>query len=202
MLLMKENRKQHLLKMLFVPGVLGIIIFIFFAVNLYVLLSTPKQYMVTADNYFDYQSRYECSGYSVAYVLRSMGKEADGLTIYQNNPYKSKDGTVSPDKLLKFLEESGYKVKLCSGTIMQMKHEVSKGLPIIAFVKTSPQEKYYHYLPIVGYDEENIYAADSLRAYVNADEQHYNRILTESDFEAMLETGIFKKNTYIVLEED
>ena len=53
----------------------------------------------------------------------------------------------------------------------------------------------------VGYNEENIYAADSLRAYVNADEQYYNRILAESDFEAMLETGIYKKNTYIVLEQ-
>lgn len=109
--------------------------------------------------------------------------------------------TVMPDKLVKFLEESGYKVKLCSGTIMQMKHEVSKGIPIIAFVRTSPKENCYHYLPMVGYDEENIYLADSLKAYINADEQYYNRVLEEADFEAMLETEICRKNTYIVFEK-
>ena len=188
-------------RMICVIGIFGILIFTFFALNLYVLLSTPKKHMITADNYFDYQSGYECSGYAAAYVLRSMGKEAEGLTLYKNNPYKNTDGTVLPEALVKFLEESGYKVKLCSGTIMQMKYSLSKGLPIIVFVKTSPQENYYHYLPIVGYDEENIYAADSLKAYVNADEQYYNRVLAESDFEAMLETEIYKKNTYIVLEQ-
>ena len=195
-------RKLRNKKIICVTGVFGILIFIFFALNLYVILSTPKQYMITVDNYFDYQSRYECSGYAAAYVLRSMGEEADGLTLYQNNPYKNTDGTVLPEDLVKFLEESGYKVKLCSGTIMQMKHALSKGIPIIAFVKTSPQESCYHYMSIVGYDEENIYAADSLRGYVNADKQYYNRVLTENDFEAMLETGIYKKNTYIVLEQN
>ena len=198
---MTKSIKLRKKTILCVIGILGILILTFFALNLYILLSTPPKYMITADNYFDYQSGYECSGYATAYVLRSMGEEADGLTLYQNNPYKNTDGTVLPEGLVKFLKESGYKVNLCSGTIMQMKYDLSNGLPIIAFVKTSPQESYYHYLPIVGYNEENIYAADSLRAYVNADEQYYNRILAESDFEAMLETGIYKKNTYIVLEQ-
>lgn len=183
---------------------LGIVLIIFlflFIVNIYVLLSTPKQYMVTSDNYIDYQLKYECSGYSAAYVLRSMGEKADGLSIYQNNPYKNNDGTVSPGNLVKFLEESGYKVKLCSGTVMQIKYEVSKDIPVIAFVRTSPQESYYHYLPVVGYDTDNIYVADSLKKYINADEQYYNRVLSETDFEEMLETGIFRKNTYIVLEQ-
>lgn len=198
---MTKSRKLRNKIIICVIGILGIIFLTFFAMNLYVLLGAPKKNMIRADNYFDYQSGYECSGYAAAYVLRSMGEEADGLTLYQNNPYKNTDGSVMPDDLVEYLEESGYKASLCSGTIMQMKHDLSKGLPIIAFVKTSPQESYYHYLPIVGYDEEKIYAADSLRAYVNADEQYYNRVLAESDFEAMLETGIYKKNTYIVLEQ-
>ena len=184
-----------------VAGVVGILILAFLTMNLYVLLSTPKEYMITADNHIEYQSGYECSGYAAAYVLRSMGEEADGLTLYQHNPYKNTDGTVSPENLVKYLQESGCKARLCSGTVMQIKHALSRGVPVIAFVKTSPQESYYHYLPIVGYDEENIYAADSLRAYVNAYEPHYNRVLSESEFEAMLETGICKKNTYIVLEQ-
>ncbi len=54
---------------------------------------------------------------------------------------------------------------------------------------------------MVGYDTNNIYVADSLKKYINADEQYYNRVLSETDFEEMLETGIFRKNTYIVLEQ-
>lgn len=179
-----------------------ILVFVFFAFNLYILLSTPEKYMVTADNYIDYQLHYECSGYSVAYVLRSMGENADGMTLYKNIPYKNTDGTVLPHDLVKFLKESGYEAKLCSGTLMQIKNSLNKGIPIIAFVKTAPQETYYHYLPIAGYDEDNFYAADSLRAYTNADEEHYNRILSAKDFEAMLETEIYKRNTYIVLEQN
>lgn len=184
-----------------IAGFLGIIIFAFLVMNLYVLLGTPEQYMVMEKNYFDYQSQYECAGYSAAYVLRSMGEEADGLTLYRNNPYKNSDGTVSPENLVKYMKENDYKVKLCSGTIMQMKLEISKGVPIIAFVRTSPNENYYHYLPIVGYDAQNIYAADSLKSYINAEEQYYNRVLAESDFEAMLKTEMSKDNTYIVFKK-
>ncbi|MBQ9136086.1 MAG: C39 family peptidase [Lachnospiraceae bacterium] len=173
-----------------------------YAVGAYMQSGTPKKYVITTDNYFDYQSAYECSGYSVAYVLRCMGEEADGLTIYQSIPYKNDDGTVTPGNLIKFLEESGYNVTLCSGTIAQIKEEVSKGVPVIAFVRTSPKVNYYHYLPIVGYDEEHIYAADSLHGYVNTDSQYYNRVLSEEDFEAMLDTGVYWKNAYIVFEQE
>lgn len=77
---------------------------------------------------------------------------------------------------------------------------MSQGVPIIAFVRTTPEADYYHFLPIVGYDEENIYAADSLKTYENVrDQPYYNRVLTESDFKAMLRAG-FRQNVYIVLK--
>ena len=45
-----------------VAGVVGSLILAFLTMNLYVLLSTPKEYMITADNHIEYQSGYECSG--------------------------------------------------------------------------------------------------------------------------------------------
>ncbi|WP_313133629.1 C39 family peptidase [Anaerocolumna sp.] len=193
---MSVKKKLSLLVIICVTAVLGT----FLTVNLYILISTPKQYMITSENYFDYQPHYECSGYSSAYVLRSLGEDMDGLELYNDISKKNSDGTVTPKNLVGFLSEKGYSANLCSGTALQLKHEISKGTPVIVFVRTSPKENYYHYLPIVGYDEDNIYAAESLQYKTNAENQHYNRIISNSDFEMMWETGVFRKNTYITIK--
>lgn len=196
--------KMHLKKkVIFCVAICIVVLFgIFCASNLYILLTTPKQYMITSENYIDYQLHYECSGYASAYVLRSLGEEADGLEVYNDISNKNYDGTVPPETLVEFLAEKGYSVKLCSGTMMQLKHEISKGTPVIVFVRVSPKENYYHYLPIVGYDKDNIYASDSLQYMENAKNEYYNRVIGNSDFDKMWETGIFRKNTYITLQLD
>jgi hypothetical protein len=193
---MSVKKKLLLLVIICVTAVLGT----FLAVNLYIVISTPKQYMIMSENYFDYQPHYECSGYSSAYVLRSLGEDTDGLELYNDISNKNNDGTVTPKNLVGFLSEKGYSANLCSGTALQLKHEISKGTPVIVFVRTSPKENYYHYLPIVGYDEDNIYAAESLQYKTNTENQHYNRIISSSDFEMMWETGVFRKNTYITIK--
>lgn len=196
---MKMNNKKK--------GILAVIICIvivlgmFVTVNLYILVSTPKKYMIKSENYFDYQPHYECSGYSTAYVLRSLGEDTTGLELYNEISNKNNDGTVTPDNLVKSIRNMKYSANICSGAITQLKHEVSKGTPVIAFVKISPQENYYHYLPIVGYDEENIYAAESLKYKTNADSEHYNRTISNSDFEKMWDTRVTRKNTYITIHK-
>lgn len=196
--------KMHLKKkvVFYVVVCIAVLIGIFLSTNLYILLSTPKQYMITSENYIDYQQHYECSGYASAYVLRSLGEDADGLELYNDISNKNYDGTVPPETLVEYLVEKGYSVKLCSGTMTQMKHEISKDTPVIAFVRVSPKENYYHYLPIVGFDKENIYAADSLQYMENANNEYYNRMIGNSDFDMMWETGVFRKNTYITLQLD
>ena len=196
---MKKKMSIKKKVLLLVPIVIVAVLAIILAVNLYIVIRTPKQYMITSENYFDYQPNYECSGFSSAYVLRSLGEDADGLELYNEISNKNNDGTVSPKNLVDFLTKKGYSVNLHSGTMLQLKHEISKGTPVIIFVRTSPEEDYYHYLPIVGYDEENFYAADSLQYKTNAENEQYNRIITNSDFEKMWETGVFRKNTYITI---
>lgn len=196
---MKKKMSIKKKVLLLVPIVIVSVLAIILVVNLYIVIRTPKQYMITSENYIDYQLNYECSGYSSAYVLRSLGEDADGLELYNEISNKNNDGTVSPKNLVDFLIKKGYSVNLHSGTMLQLKHEISKGTPVIIFVRTSPEEDYYHYLPIVGYDEEKFYAAESLQYKTNAENEQYNRIITNSDFEKMWETGVFRKNTYITI---
>ena len=192
---MSVKKKIVLLGLIFIISILAVIL----VVNLYIVVSTPKQYMITSKNRFDYQANNECSGYSSAYVSRSLGVDADGLELYNEISNKNNDGTVSPQNLVAFLSENGYSTNLHSGTILQLKHEISKGTPVIVFVKTAPEEDYYHYLPIMGYDEENFYAVESLQFKTNVENEYYNRIISTSDFEKMWETGVFRKNIYITI---
>lgn len=168
--------------------------------NIYIRFNTTDQYMITTDNFFDYQGYNQCSGYSSAYVLRSLGEEADGLGLYKEIDGKNKDGTVPPKNLVKFLNKKGYSAKYVRGNMRYLKHEISKGTPVIAYVKVSPENEYTHYLPIVGYDDENFYTADSLLYKKNSDDENYNRVILKSDFEQMWDAEFFRKNTYIKIK--
>ena len=55
---MVKCRKLRNKRIICVIGALGILFLIFFMWNLYVLLSTPQKYMITADNHFNYQSGF------------------------------------------------------------------------------------------------------------------------------------------------
>ncbi len=53
------------------------------------------EYMIDADNRFEYQQGSECSGYSTAFVLRHLGIDVDGLTAYRQIPVKLWKGSVT-----------------------------------------------------------------------------------------------------------
>lgn len=164
------------------------------------LLKPPSEYMVTTENRFDYQAHLECSGYSSAYVLRSLGVDVNGLDVYNDISDKNKDGTVSPEPLVEYLESKGYNAALhTERNLWEMEKAISEGTPVIAFVKTAPNEPYLHYLPIVGYDKESIYAADSLPYKKNSDAENYNRKLSVGDFEKMWDSEYYPR-TYITIK--
>ncbi|WP_167957509.1 C39 family peptidase [Anaerosporobacter faecicola] len=191
----KKSRKKIITCILIL---VGIIVAAWIGLNVYMRFATPKKYMIKTENHIDFQPNLECSGFSSAYVLRSLGVNADGMELYQQIPNKNPDGTVTVDTLAAFLSQT-YDVKVCNGTIWQFKNEISKGVPVIAFVRISPDSTYYHYLPIVGYDEENVYAAESLRNLYNAEETYYNRKIPLKDFMNMWDTEVVTKNTYITI---
>lgn len=185
-------------------GIIGVFIILaaaFIIYKVYITIATPKEYMITSENYFDYQHRYECSGYASAYVLRSMGIEAEGVALYESFTDKNADGTLAPGFLWENLRNLGYQSKLLSGTVKDLEYNVSKGTPVIVLIKEKASKPYLHYVPVVGYDENYIYVADSLSYLANEkNQEHYNRKISVNDFKQLWENDIFfMDNIYITL---
>lgn len=161
-----------------------------------------KAFVITKKNRIDIQNGYKCSAFSTAYVLRHWDIESDGDSIYEVIPGKMKEGYVYPNGILRLLSQYGFKVKYCAGNITTLKNEVSKGNPVIVMIRVQADKDWLHYVPIVGYDEQYIFIAESLEDFVNCDEQYYNRKIAIREFEKLWNTSMLKmpfyRNTYIV----
>ena len=166
----------------------------------------PKQkcYILAVPNRIDFQRSTECSGFSAAHVLRSLGMEADGNEMYSRMPGKLRNGAVLPKNLKKILQNSGFKVKYCKGNLNTIKSLLGEGKRVIAFMKTRPDKHWLHYVHVVGYDEEHIFIADSLRELANCKEEYYNRRLSYAEFLKLWDTREvympFYKNTFLTIE--
>ena len=163
-----------------------------------------KIYLLTAPNRIDFQKSTECSGFSAAHVLRSFGVEADGNEVYARMPGKLPNGAVLPKNLKKILQNAGFKVRYCRGSLNTLKGVLGAGKRVIAFVKTRRNKHWLHYVHVVGYDEENIFIADSLWELTNCKEEYYNRRLSYMEFLELWDTKEvympFYKNTFLIIE--
>lgn len=164
-----------------------------------------NKFTIEKENRIDIQSGYKCSAFSSAYVLRHWDITADGNELYEIMPNKMKDGYVYPKGIQNLLPKYGFKVKYCTGNINALKNEVSKGNPVIVMIKIHPNKNWLHYVPVVGYDENNIFIAESLKESVNCDEKYYNRKIADSEFKKSWNTGMIKmpfyRNTYMTVEK-
>lgn len=151
-----------------------------------------ESYMVTGDNYFDYQPGLECAAFSSAYLLRYYGEEADGLTLYENFPNKLPGGGVMPNGIKEFFSGRGYQAEFKSdGTVAVLKELLSQGAPVIVFIHVEePYESTHntHYIPLIGYDADYFYFAESLIDYANCKDEKdvpYNRKTEIAKFERL-----------------
>lgn len=164
-----------------------------------------NKFTIEKENRIDIQSGYKCSAFSSAYVLRHWDIAADGNELYEIMPNKMKDGYVYPKGIQSLFPKYGFKVKYCTGNINALKNEVSKGNPVIVMIKIHPNKNWLHYVPVVGYDENNIFIAESLKESVNCDEKYYNRKIADSEFKKLWNTGMIKmpfyRNTYMTVEK-
>lgn len=164
-----------------------------------------REFMLKTPNRFDYQGGTECSGFSSAYVLRSFGIEADGREFYARIPHKIPGGAVLPGILSKELRKYGLKARYVKGSLETLKADLSEGKRIIVFIRTRTDKRWLHYVPIVGYDEDNVYIAESMNSLVNCEGAHSNRRLTNEEFLKFWDTREiympFYRNTYLVIEK-
>lgn len=156
---------------------------------------TPDAYMIDrASNYFDYQPGFECSAFASAYLLRHYGVEAEGLELFENFPGKLSAGGVMPQGLVTYFQSQEYEAEyICDGSIDDLKEELAKGAPVIVFIHV--EEPYTsthntHYVPLVGYDEDYFYLAESLEylsEFKDETDLDYNRRIELSKFEKLWE---------------
>lgn len=142
----------------------------------------PEAFMLETENRFDFQTGLECAAFSSAYVLRHYGKEADGGELFKTYPLVYPERGVPPWGIEQFFTEQGYTIEYkTEGTVDELKAEVSKGVPVIVFIHV--EEPYTnshatHYIPLVGYDKENLYFSESLEYLANCKDEKdvaYNR---------------------------
>lgn len=163
----------------------------------------PLTHIVSKKNRIDIQKNYECSAYSTAYIMRHFGFQAKGEDIYKIMPNKMRNGYVYPKGIVKLLVQQGFKATLRIGNIAELKKEVSKDAPVIVFIKVYNNKSYLHYVPVVGYDEENLYIAESLKELINTNNINYNRRISILEFKKLWNTSDLKmplyKYTYIIV---
>ncbi|MFL1998792.1 cysteine peptidase family C39 domain-containing protein [Lysinibacillus irui] len=166
----------------------------------------PANYLIKRNNRIAIQNNRECAGFSTAYVLRHFGIEADGEALYSSFPSKMRSGNVYPKGIRTVLRKKGLKTSYFKGTINTLKYEVSKGTPVIVFIKVHKDFNNLHFVPVVGYDEQFVYLSESLRQLVNCNDANnsYNRKVTIKEFKKLWNvkniTMPLYSNTYITAE--
>lgn len=198
------------MKRSFVAGILCCIgVFLVFVAVVLIKNKTivPESFIITKQNHMDYQSGLECAAFASAYVLRHFEEEAVGGELYKTYPGKLPQGGIAPNGVETFFNERGYKIKyVCNGTVNDLKAEISKGVPVIVFIHV--QEPYTsthdtHYVPLVGYDQDYFYFAESISDLANCKQEKnvpYNRKTRIADFERLWKNidGIWENPYFII----
>ncbi|WP_026497080.1 C39 family peptidase [Butyrivibrio sp. WCD3002] len=182
---------------LFIIGVILAVAFIFGGQELFYRIKAPSEYVITTENEIRKQYRYECGAYSTAYVLRSLGEDVDSKELYDSLEPKGKDGSVPYETMQAGAERYGYKLESGMISLAALKYEVSKGVPVIVGMEIAPGNSLPHFLPIVGYDDEYIYAAESVGIYANEKGDHYNRKIKTDTFKELWKTDGHNHNVAI-----
>lgn len=165
----------------------------------------PANYLIKRNNRIDIQNNRECAAFSTAYVLRHFGMDADGEELYTNFPSKMRSGNVYPKGIRTVLRKKGFKTNYYKGNINTLKYEVSKGTPVIVFIKVHKDRNNLHFVPVVGYDKEYFYLSESLSHLVNCndDNNSYNRKVPINEFRELWNVKNIKmllySNTYITV---
>ena len=162
----------------------------------------PSSYVIKQKNFCEIQKNFECAGFSSAYILRHFNIQTSGLMEYNKIKYKTFSGLVFPKGILKLFEKYNFKATFYRGNIQQLKMRISNGVPVIALIKFLENKNYLHYISVIGYDDENLYLAESLEELINSKETtNYNRIIKIDDFIKLWDINVpFHKCSYFVIE--
>lgn len=161
----------------------------------------PASYLISVPNRTEIQKNVECAAFSSAFVLRHFGIESEGDQLYRRYPRKLLDGTVYPKAITVFFKRLGYPSTYFHGNINTLRQQISRGVPVILFIRVHADRRFLHFVPVVGYDETHFYLADSLDFKRNCEEPLYNRKVSVSELKSLWNTWLpFSRHSYIVIE--
>lgn len=165
-------------------------------------------------SYFEFQQNGGCAGFSSAFVLRHLGTYASGEETFKEVPYQMKGGAGVPKGISGLFAKHGIKMTACTGNFSALKNEIARGNPVIVVIRSFVGKNDLHFACITGYDEENIYFADSIQSWVNVDKDgnaiepsldtlptsdesvYYNRVVPVSEFKKLWNTSMLKMPLY------
>jgi|GEM_PF-3235602 len=142
-----------------------------------------ERFFVEVSSYFEPQIPTQCAGFAAAYILRCLGQDAKGTDCYERMGQKMDNGYVRINGIAEFLDSCGVPSQFKFGTVGQMKTRLSAGNPVIVLIGNDDVGR--HFITIVGYDADSVYAYDSNKSTDSS--KGYNRVLTNENFEDLLE---------------
>lgn len=187
-----------ILQTLFIITIIDIIL-IGFPVIKFDSKLNKRNFLITQKNLFETQGKVECSAFASAYVYRHFGIEAKGFELYEEMPCKSSKGYVYCKGIVLLAKKYGFHAKFYTGNLNALKNTVAKGIPVIVMIHSKLHSHFLHYITIVGYDEENIYAVDSVVNLRNANNEHYNRVISIAEFKKLWNVSLLKQPLYFNL---
>ena len=158
-----------------------------------------ESFFITNSNRFETQGKVECSAFALAYVCRHFGKEASGFEVYKEMPCKSLKGYVYCRGIVLLARKYGFKAKFHTGNLTALKNTIAKGNPVIVMIRSKLKSRNLHYISLVGYDNDYIYAVDSAAGLRNANTNHYNRKIPMDEFKKLWNVSMLKQPFYFNL---
>lgn len=151
-----------------------------------------KTFLIEKENYAEKQGKIECSGYSSAFVYRHLGKNVTGEQLYKEMPCKNSEGAYVKG-IVRLARRYGFHARLRTGNITALKNTIAKGIPVIVMVRTKLKASVFHYIPVVGYDEEYFYVMESIAGRRNEDNLYYNRKIPVKEFRKLWNIRAIKR---------
>ena len=172
--------------------------------NLASFFVKPRPETVKTENgtYFEFQGAGGCAGFSSAFVLRHLGQQVKGDEAFKEVPWTYGNGVAFPKGITGFFKKRGIKMRACVGNLAALQNELTRGNPVIVVIRSFVGKRFLHFACITGYDEKNIYLADSIKDWVNVEkpadgeELYYNRIVPLSEFKKLWNTSMLKMPLY------
>jgi len=154
--------------------------------------ATQKKFDVPIYTDFELQGKNQCAAYSTAFVLRNSGKQAKGIEVYDEIPFKIPiSGYVLPKGVISYLESQGLKPMIYNGDLSSLKARLIQGTaPIIVLVGNGLF--WQHHMTLVGFDDDKseLYFVDSNKVNDENAELPGNRTMTNDYFSKWWSNGL------------